>query len=875
MRTRVCICTMLLAFCHVRMEAQALTMRLPPFISGTQRAVVSTPKSQPTSSDSSEDSSSSSSSSSAVLPDAPQAALDNLPIAVPIPAPPTGVPVTIRARQQERQDDTYNLRGEVEIDYEDYVILADHVQYNSATGDVKADGHLQVTGGPDHEDFAADHGTLNLNLQTGHFYDVIGSVGVLHSAAAGNAFVPELFGLGPTSNRSLYTSTNPFLITAKELIKKGPDSYELVGGSMTSCRLPKPDWRIFAPHIVVANGTAKAANANFRAMGYPILYLPYVTHGIDTASRQSGFLIPALEVGSTIKGTVIGEEYYWVIGRTADLLVGFQYYSLRGWEQNAEFRYKGMGKTFVHGLYNGLEDRGLAPQYVNQGGQDTIVTARHDMTPYTRAIINAEYLSSYLYRLVFAENYSLAVASEVKSWAFLAHEKNGFASSFEIDRYEKYASTVSGDEVHIFHLPRLEFDTADRGLGRSGGLAGGEASFGILARSEPYYRSHHVARLDLFPHVSLPWIADGWTFRPTLGLRETAYSHSQLLGPVPSTATPQPTAALPGEDAVPTAKDAGINRAAMEADLQILPPVLERDFDGPYLANHFGVTLRHTIEPEVNYRYVAGIHNFNRIPRFDATDIYSDTDEVEYGVTQRLFLKRLHPAPCDKDLLQAEPQPSENRTCGEGSRQLFSWFVGQKYFADPSFGNAVIAGRRNVFTSTLDFSGIDYLTEARDLSPVVSRLRIDPSFTTNLEWDADYDTKTGRWAASDVYADYHRGNFFSGLGHSLLNAVGETPMPPGQPPNVVNYNQMQLLLGYGAITKPGFSAAAKTNFQLEGRALEYGGLQVTYNRNCCGLTVEVQRFALGAVRNETSTTFNLTLSGVAAVGSLVRAERLF
>jgi LPS-assembly protein len=679
----------------------------------------------------------------------------------------------------------------------------------------------------------------------------------------------------PTSNRSLYTSTNPFLISAKELIKKGPDSYELIDGSMTSCRLPKPDWRIFAPHIVVDNGEAKAANANFRALGYPILYLPYVTHGIDTSSRQSGFLIPALEVGSSIKGTVVGEQYYWVINRSADLLVGFQYYSLRGWEQNAEFRYRGHGRTFVHGRYNGVEDRGLAPLYVNQGGQDTIVTARHDMTPYTRFVTNAEYLSSYTYRQVFAENYALAVASEVKSWAFLTHEKNGLAGSVDAERYEKYASDKSGDEIRILHLPRMEFDAVDHGLGHSRVMAGGEASFGFLARSEPYYQSHHVGRFDLFPHITAPWIADGWTFRPTLGLRETGYSHSQLLGPVPPDVPPPPPNTLPGEDAVPTPEDASINRAALEADLQVLPPVLERDFDGPYLARQFGVALRHTIEPEVNYRYVTGMHNFNNIPRFDSTDVYSDTNEVEYGVTQRLFLKRLHPKPCEKPLTQAQLAQPEDQGCAEGSRQWLSWFVGQKYFVDPTFGHAVIPGRRNVFTTTLDLSGIDYITGPRDVSPVVSRLRIDPSFNSDLEWDGDYDTKRGRWAASDVFADYRHGNFFSGLGHSLLNAVGETPTPPHQPANFVNYNQMQVLLGYGAITKPGFSAAAKGNFTLEGRALEYGGVQATYNRNCCGLTVEVQRFALGTVRNETSTTFNLTLSGVAAVGSLVRAQRLF
>lgn len=861
-------------------------MRLPPIRSGMHRLLLVAAKLQqsaPSDSSSSRQptanaaasSSATSPSSDSSLPDAPQAALSNLPIAEPVPPTPTGVPVTIHARFQTRQGDTYDLRDGVEIDYEDYVILADHATYSTATGDVEADGHLQVTGGPDQEDFAADHGTLNLNRQTGRFYNVIGSVGVLHTAAASNAFVPSLLGLAPTSNRSLYTSTNPFLISAKELIKKGPDSYELRDGTMTSCRLPKPDWRIFAPHIVVDNGTAKAANANFRALNTPILYLPYVTHGIDTSSRQSGFLIPALEVGSSIKGTVIGEQYYWVINRSADLIVGMQYYSLRGFQQNAQFRYKGHGNDFVLGVYSGLEDRGLAPLHVNQGGQDTIVTARHDMTPYTRAVIHAEYLSSYTYRQVFAENYTLAVASEVKSWGFLTHEKNGFASSLDMERYEKYASDASGDEIRILHLPRMEFDAADHDLGHSGVLAGGEASFGFLARSEPYYQSHHVGRLDLFPHITAPWIADGWTFRPTLGLRETGYSHSQTLGPVPPDVPPPPPGTLPGEDAVPVAVNASINRAAVETDIQVLPPVLERDFDGPYLAQHFGVALRHTIEPEVNYRYVAGIHNFNRIPRFDSTDVYSNTNEVEYGVTQRVFLKRLHPTPCKKNVTGADQAEQEDQGCAEGSRQWLSWFVGQKYFVDPTFGHAVIPGRRNVFTTTLDLSGIDYITAPRDVSPVVSRLRIDPSFNSDLEWDGDYDTKRGRWAASDVFADYRHGNFFSGLGHSLLNAVGETPMPPHQPANFVNYNQMQVLLGYGAITKPGFSAAAKGNFTLEGRALEYGGVQATYNRNCCGLTIEVQHFALGTVRNETSTTFNLTLSGVAAVGSLVRAQRLF
>ena len=93
-------------------------------------------------------------------------------------------------------------------------------------------------------------------------------------------------------------------------------------------------------------------------------------------------------------------------------------------------------------------------------------------------------------------------------------------------------------------------------------------------------------------------------------------------------------------------------------------------------------------EPEVNYRYVAGVNNFNQIPRFDATDIYSDTNEMEYGLTQRLFLKRLHPTPCGQKMISPPNNCSqENRNCGEVSRQWLSLVCRAKilYTIDPTF----------------------------------------------------------------------------------------------------------------------------------------------------------------------------------------------
>ena len=800
------------------------------------------------------------------LPNAPvphgadNGAMQSIPLAQPVPMAPSGVPITIHAQDQEKQGDLYTLRGEAEIDYKDYVLRADTITYNATTSEAEAQGHVQLDGGPDQEDISAEHAKLNLNAQTGQFDSVSGSVGVLRGAG----------------DHEVYTTPNPFLIRGKLLVKSGPDSYVLYGGSMTSCRIPKPHWSILAPRIALDNGKATAWNSHFDLLGLPILYLPYVSHPINSNGRQSGLLIPVLS-NSSIKGIIVGDFYYWAINRSSDLMVGVQYYSMRGWEQSAEYRYKGRGEDFLHGYYDGLEDRGYGPQRINQGGQDTIVTGRRDLDTSSRAVVDAEYLSAYVYRQVFAENFALAVSSEVKSWAFLTHQARGTAASLELERYQNYLSDAPGDEVRILHLPNLEFDTADQQLGGTRLFGGGEASLSLLSRSAPGAGDKQSSgREDFYPHLGLALEHHGWLLHPEVGLRETGYSNSQIPGPT-----------------TPTQTNTGLNRQAFETDVQMRAPVLERDFDSRFLAKYFGVALRHTIAPEAEYRYVTGVDNFNNVERFDARDIYSDTNEMEYGLTQRLFTKAVRPHACKSDELAVEyarEKDGANSTqqkkqtvdlstptpmCEGDTQEWLSWFVAQKYFFDPTFGNAVLSGRRNIFTSTLDFSSIAYVTAPRNTSPVVSRLRMHSTENTDIEWDLEYDVKAGRIAASNAFANYKHGNFFSSVGHALMDAPAESIAAAGQPVSVTNYNQLQVLLGYGATTKPGFSAAGDGGLDVNLHSLEYAGVQASYNFNCCGISVEYRKFALGQVRNENIWSYGLTLTGVATAGSLKRAERLF
>ena len=128
-------------------------------------------------------------------------------------------------------------------------------------------------------------------------------------------------------------------------------------------------------------------------MNVPLLLLPYVTHPVNSAERQSGILIPVISNSST-KGIVLGEELYWAINRSMDLTAGAEYFSMRGWSPSATFRYRGIGNDFATARFHALfPDRGYYSNgaYINQGGQDVTFSGRHDLSSQTRLVADMEY----------------------------------------------------------------------------------------------------------------------------------------------------------------------------------------------------------------------------------------------------------------------------------------------------------------------------------------------------------------------------------------------------------------------------------------------------------------------------------------------------
>lgn len=821
MRARFLLCITVFLASHPLLWAQALTNRLPPH----NLATLGTPDPQST-----RDADVTS----------PAFSSDGIPIAQPLPPTPAGVPVHIAAQLQTKQGDLYTLTGNVEIHYRDYIVYADKATYDSSAQIVEAMGHLRVEGGRDNEQIAAEHGTIDLDRETAHFYQVTGSIRLRPASLLTPGALPA----------------NPLIFTGREVIKDAPDKYRVLDGSITSCQLPNPDWLLTSSEIDLDkgdSGRATAHNTRFSLLGVPMFYLPYVTHSIDTEGRQSGFLIPAFGVSSS-KGTILGEQYYWAIDRSIDLTLGSEYYTERGFAPRGEFHMRGLGYDFLTASFHSLLDRrtGLA----NQGGTDLLVDGRRDFTSHTRAVTDLEYLSSYVYRQAFEENFSLAISSEVKSQAFVTHESDGILESLRFERYQSFENNVPPlTEIRILHTPTLEAESVDRNIPGTPLVWRFSSSLGGLSRSATgLEKVGQVRRFDIYPHLELPLVFAGWTLRPAIALRDTAYSKSQVPG-----------------TGVRTVSDASLNRGAFEAGIELRPPVLVRDFSPPWLVKLLGGDLRHTIEPAFQYRYFTGIDNFNSVLRFDESDIESDTNELEYSLTQRLFLRNLREHSCKDD-----EAPNATGNCGGGTVDWLTWRVAQKYFFDPSFGGAVVTGARNVLSTTLDLTGVAFLNGPRFLSPVVSRVRLRTTTATDLEWDLDYDPKLGRITSSDLFATYKHDDYSFAISHARLNAPEFAPTSPQNLAAAVsNYNQFRALFSYGSTAKRGLSLGGNAGYDFTLSKLQFGGIQSSYNWNCCGIGLEYRRYDLGSVRNENQYLYSFTLAGVGTAGNLRRAVRIF
>ncbi len=543
--------------------------------------------------------------------------------------------VKLEAGQQRQVGKKFFADGNVDITYRDFRLRADHVEFDDETKTAIARGHVQF----DREEQHLDADSATFELRTGH--------GVFHN-------VHGSFKTHRRPNINLLVSSNPLLFYAEEVERVDERIYKIREAWLTVCPPDRPTWKFYTPRAtIVIQHEVHLERATFRLFSVPIIYLPYATVPAGRRLRQSGFMTP--EVGdSSVKGYFVGDSYYWAPTEWMDSTVGAQLMTRRGWSQNANFRARPDPNVRIDASYFGVHDRGIVQNgvRVTQGGHEAHFGLDAFLPGGWRAVADLNQLSSLTFRLAFAETFAQAVNSEVRNTAFVTNTFRGFTISFAALSYKNFLSTndittgTPETSVVLRTAPEARFSSFEQAPWQRLPVY---FSFDLFA--DAVHRADNVPpsfqtpaavqRTEFAPRVTMPLHWGPWlSVTPTFTLRSTRYG-SQLVNGV-----------LSNEPFV---------RTTEEFSLDLRPPSLAREWGSS------NTKWKHAIEPDITYRYVNGVNDFVRFLRFDEDETLTDTNEVEYSVTQRLYRKRR-----------------------DGDAQgLVSWRIAQKYFLDPTFGGAL------------------------------------------------------------------------------------------------------------------------------------------------------------------------------------------
>ena len=341
----------------------------------------------------------------------------------------------LEANQQRKVGQIYYADGNVQIRYRGTTLQADHAEYHADTDEAILSGHVQYDYGTQH--LKADRAEYNVRTDKGRFEDASGSVRIERKA-----------------NPQLLVTPNPLSFEAATIERLDENTYRLYHAKLTVCDPEHPNWTFGAERATlhVDHGVA-LLYANFRLFRIPLIYLPYANIP-EEKSRQSGFLMPEISK-SSIKGTIVGDAYYWAPTSWADTLVGAQLYTLRGWEQNADLRMLPSTNTTISANYFGVVDR------LGEGGHSLNIKLNTQLGGWHLA---ADYnqLTSLIFQEVFSPTFSEAVNSEVITTAFATNNFNGYSFDGGAHNYKDYLTALPETSIDLRTGPEVRFDSVER-----------------------------------------------------------------------------------------------------------------------------------------------------------------------------------------------------------------------------------------------------------------------------------------------------------------------------------------------------------------------------------------------------------------------------
>jgi LPS-assembly protein len=475
--------------------------------------------------------------------------------------------------------------------------------------------------------------------------------------------------------------------------------------------------------------------------------------------------------------------------------------------------------------------------------------------------------SNLAYRQIFSDSIQQAISPEETSQVFVNRDHNDYSYDFLV---RSQVTSLPNSRIRLRALPGVSMEKRPSPLSfikklpvyfsfqaGADGVSRKEtvedlALFRVEAGGEPIVSPSIVQRLDFYPRISLPLSFAGWSFTATGAGRVTFYSNSL---------DPQNRSVL----------GRNLTRSYGEFELDLRPPAFFKDFhrgSGTFF-------FRHVIEPYLIYRKISGIHNFDRIIRFDYIDAVADTNEIEFGISNRFFTRRSTENVSDAAVRAA--RTGEKVPLSSQPYEALTITVRGKYFFDRLFGGALKPGQRNQFYPINTFSGFSYGGVPRRFSPLNVDARYRPRADLFVDLRTDLDTRGGGLRAISTTFGINRAliqafqTFYYTRAVELVPALAQFADARGQEPGTLRGSQWSPSIFLGNRER-GLFGGTSFFFDFQTRpgrgnsSLISSTVTVGYSWDCCAVTAQNYTFNVG-LRKENRVVFSFRLNGIGTFGT--------
>lgn len=735
--------------------------------------------------------------------------------------------------------------GNVDARYGVYRIQADKITLYEAEDKMVAEGSVVFDQGDDQR-ITGVRAVWNIKTKLGVFED---STGFTNQTNDGTViyFVAE---------RVERTALDEVLVTK---------------GKFTACEEAVPKWSFTADQArIKINDKIKLKNAKFRIKDVPIVPVPFATIPIEQRDRQSGFLTPTFGFSGN-KGFRLSGAYFQTLGRSADVTIRGDLYTSRGIGYGLDFRTRANSRSYFNFGFYAVKDRILgskaSPERPDQGGSIIYAEGVHYFPNGFTAAADVRLTSNLAFRQVFSDGVQQIISPVEVSQAFVNkswdnYELNLLARSQVISIPNVRIKSRNLPSVHFEKRPSIlsflsplyfSFQTSVEGVSRREEVD----NLGLyqqITGSDPTLTPAIGQRFDVHPKFTLPINLKYVNFTATAAGRMTYYSNSF-----------NDMRQVVGRDVI---------RKYGEFQFDIRPVALARNFyskDGAF-------KFRHVIEPFATYRFVKGVDNFHKIIRVDELDTVTDTNEIEFGLTNRIYTKRFAEAVTDEaQQLLRTSVADDKKPLSEQPYEIFDLTIRGKYFFDKTFGGALIPGRRNQIEPITAVSFYTFGGIPRRFSPLNIDATYRPTRTiyVNTRMDVGLQGEGLRAGSATIGYEMPLLKFFQTFYYT--RAVDLAPSlqiyqnSNGKEAGTLRGSQWSPSIFAGDRDK-GLYGGTSLFFDFENRrAARLSPLisslyTLGYAYDCCAMAVQFYTFNVG-VRNENRLVFSFRLNGIGAFGT--------